>query len=54
MNAYITNSSFTGMGFTLLIFGLTLEHFFLIKAFWEKAGVSDPDSSSTFSDGAKV
>lgn len=26
------------MGLTLLIFGLTLEHYFLIKAFWEKAG----------------
>lgn len=48
MNAYITNASFSGMGLTLLIFGLTLEHYFLIKAFWEKAGVSDPYSSKNF------
>lgn len=48
MNSYITNSSFSGMGLTLLIFGLTLEHFFLIKAFWEKAGVSDPNNGKSF------
>lgn len=32
------------MGFTLLIFGLTLEHWFLIRDFWQKAGVSDPNN----------
>lgn len=37
------------MGMTLLIFGLTLEHFFLIKAFWEKAGTSDPNNSKSWS-----
>jgi hypothetical protein len=42
------------MGLTLLIFGLTLEHYFLVKAFWQKAGTSDPNNGkfwtpSTFS-----
>ena len=48
-NAYITNASFSGMGLTLLIFGLTLEHYFLIKAFWQKVGTSDPDNGKYFS-----
>ena len=48
-NAYITNASFSGMGLTLLIFGLTLEHYFLIKAFWQKAGTSDPNNGKFFS-----
>lgn len=42
------NGSFTGMAATLLIFGLTLENYFLMKAFWEKAGASDPLNSKTF------
>lgn len=54
MNAYITNASFSGMGMTLLIFGLTLEHWFMIKAFWEKAGTSDPNNSKTFWQGPVV
>ena len=53
-NAYITNSSFGGMGLTLLIFGLTIEHYFLIKAFWEKAGTSDPLNSKSFFESAMV
>lgn len=54
MNSYITNSSFSGMGLSLLIFGLTLEHFFLIKAFWERAGVSDPNNGKYFTDSSIV
>ena len=42
------------MGLTLLIFGLTLEHYFLIKAFWEKAGASDPNNSKSFYDSSIV
>lgn len=34
LNAYITNASFSGMAISLLIFFLSLEHYFLIKAFW--------------------
>jgi hypothetical protein len=45
LNGYITNSSFSGMAMTLLIYVLSVEHFFLIKAFWEKAGTSDPNNS---------
>ena len=33
---------------TLLIFVLSVEHYFLIKAFWEKAGTNDPNSSKTW------
>jgi hypothetical protein len=32
------------MGLTLLIFGLTLENYFLVKALWQKAGTSDPNN----------
>lgn len=42
------------MGLTLLIFGLTIEHYFLIKAFWEKAGTSDPNNSKSFFESAIV
>lgn len=35
---------------TLLIFILTLEHFFLIKAFWEKASVSNPNNVTSWSE----
>lgn len=48
VNAYITNASFSGMGFSLLIFGITVESYFLMKAFWEKAGTSDPYNSKSF------
>jgi hypothetical protein len=49
VNAYITKSSVTGMAYTLLIFVLSLQHFFLFRAFWDKAGVNDPDSATNFS-----
>ena len=42
------------MGLTLLIFGLTLEHYFLIKVFWERAGTSDPNNSKTFTDSSVI
>lgn len=42
------------MALTLLTFVLTLEHYFLIKAFWEKAGTNDPNSSKTFNTGTPV
>ena len=50
INAYITRVSFTGMTFTLLIFALSIQNFFLFRAFWNKAGANDYDlSSKTFS-----
>ena len=36
------------MSATLLIFALTVEHYFLMKAFWEKAGTSNPISTKTW------
>jgi len=42
INSYVTRSSVTGMGYTLLIFVLTLQHFFLMRAFWNKAAVNNP------------
>lgn len=32
------------MSMTLLIFVLSVEHYFLIRAFWDKAGTNDPNS----------
>lgn len=34
------------MTYTLVIFVLTIQHFFLFRAFWSKAGTNDYDSSS--------
>lgn len=34
------------MTFTLVIFVLTIQHFFLFRAFWSKAGANDYDNSS--------
>ena len=38
------------MGYTLLIFALTVQHFFLMRAFWNKAGTNDPASAKTYDD----
>jgi hypothetical protein len=38
----------TGMTYTLLIFVLTIQHFFLFRAFWDKAGVNDPEGNTDF------
>ncbi len=38
------------MGLSLLIFALTLQHYFLFRAFWYKAGAWDPNSSKSFDD----
>lgn len=50
MNSYITNSSFSGMAMSLLIFAITIQHYFLIRAFWYKAGLYSPNTQNTFSD----
>jgi hypothetical protein len=34
------------MTYTLIIFALTIQHFFLFRAFWNKAGANDYDLSS--------
>ena len=38
------------MGLSLLIFGLTIQHYFLFRALWYKAGIWDVNSTNTFSD----
>ena len=38
INSYIVSSSFSGFTFTIILFALTLENFFLFRAFWERAG----------------
>ena len=48
LNAYITNASFMGMALNTLIFVLTIQHYFLFRAFWFKAGVSSISSAATF------
>ena len=34
---------------TLLIFVVSVEHYFLIRAFWDKAGTNDPTSEKQWS-----
>jgi len=46
INTYIVRSSFSGMTYTLLIFALTIQHFFLFRAFWSKAGANDYNTSA--------
>ncbi len=45
MASYIYRSSLSGIAFTLLILGLTLQHYILFSAFWFKTGVFDFDNS---------
>jgi hypothetical protein len=47
---YITKSTVSGMGFTLLIFVLTLQNFFIFRCFWNKATVNDINATSGFND----
>lgn len=48
VNAYITNASFSGMSLTLLIFALSIQSYFMVRAFWDKAGTNDPNSVKSF------
>lgn len=47
---YIEKSSVQGMAFTVLIFALTAQNFFIYRDFWERSGVNDPNSSRAFGD----
>lgn len=50
INTYVVNSAFSGMTFTLVIFALTVQHFMLFRAFWNKAGANDiADNTKAFS-----
>lgn len=46
INSYVIRSSFTGLTYTLVIFALTTQHWFLFRAFWNKAGTNDYDYST--------
>jgi|JI9StandDraft_1071089.scaffolds.fasta_scaffold1078367_1 hypothetical protein len=41
---YIERSSVQGMAFTILIFALTAQNFFIYRDFWERSGVNNPNS----------
>lgn len=38
------------MALTLLAFALTIQHYFLMRAFWDKAGANDPSAEKHFDD----
>jgi hypothetical protein len=46
---YVERHSVTGMAFTLLIFALTLQNYFIYRIFWENVGVNDPNNGGDFS-----
>lgn len=50
MNSYITNVSFSGMAMSLLIFAVTIQHYFFVRAFWYKAGTPLQSSVKTWGD----
>jgi hypothetical protein len=45
---YIERQSVTGMAFTLLIFALTAQNFFIYRSFWEYISVNNPDGTTSF------
>lgn len=46
---YIEKNTITGMTFTLLIFALTVQNFFIFRNFWDKTSLPNPDASADFS-----
>jgi vacuolar-type H+-ATPase subunit I/STV1 len=49
MNSYVLKSSATGLIYTMLAVVLTLQHYFLFRAFWNRAGTNLPSSEQDFS-----
>jgi hypothetical protein len=49
MNSYVLKSSVTGLIYTMLTIVLTLQHYFLFRAFWNRAGTNLPTSDQDFS-----
>lgn len=45
---YIEKNTFSGIAFTLLIFALTVQNFFIFRCFWDKAALNDPNASTWF------
>ena len=46
---YIERSTVTGMAFTLLIFALTVQNFFIFRNFWTNVGLNDSNAGANFS-----
>jgi len=46
---YYERASISSMAFTLLIFALTLQNFFIFRDFWDRTSLNDPNASSWFS-----
>ena len=45
MAGYIERSSITNMAFTVLIFALTAQNFFIFRNFWNRVGVNGTDKN---------
>lgn len=50
MNTYITNYAFSALSLCTLLFAVTTQHYFLVRAFWFKTGL--PNARSTFNEGS--
>lgn len=46
---YIEGSAITGMAFTVLIFALTIQNFFIFRNFWNRISVNDSNAGINFS-----
>jgi hypothetical protein len=46
--AYIERTTVTGMAFTLLIFALTAQNFFIFRNFWQRIALNDPNGQVNF------
>jgi len=46
--AYIERTTVTGMAFTLLIFALTVQNFFIFRNFWQRISLNDPTGQANF------
>ncbi len=46
---YIEGHAVTGMAFTLLIFALTVQNFFIFRIFWQNISVNNPNANTNFS-----
>lgn len=50
INSYISPAGFSGFGLNFLIYALTIQHFFFMRAFWDKAGANDPSAKTYWSE----
>lgn len=50
MNTYITNYAFSALSLSTLLFAVTIQHYFFIRAFWYKTGL--PNAKPSFDEGS--